>query len=127
MEKRLAEHHFPHTVETHLYPYISHYLLPMKLATTWIFKTERKNKEGCAKDRADAWKDTLNFWIKSGKAERIFLKRRFPGKGRRFILMETWIISERLSASFVYNIIEMAKTTRQTGEGGIRLWNSKKP
>lgn len=61
MEKQLADHNFAYPVETHIYPHISHLIVPIKPYSTKMFRAERKNPEGCAQDRIDLWNDTLRF------------------------------------------------------------------
>lgn len=61
MEKQLSDHNFAYPVETHIYPHISHLILPLKPYSTKLFRAERKDPEGCAQDRIDSWNDTLRF------------------------------------------------------------------
>lgn len=61
MEKQLSDHNFAYPVETHIYPHISHLILPLKPYSTKLFRAERKDPEGCARDRIDSWNDTLRF------------------------------------------------------------------
>ena len=58
---QLKEHAFLHRFESHIYPHLGHFILPVRPYSSALFMSERKYKKECAKERKQSWEDTLAF------------------------------------------------------------------
>ena len=58
---QLKEHAFPHRFESHIYPHLGHFILPVRPYSSALFISERKYKKECAAERKRSWEDTLAF------------------------------------------------------------------
>ena len=58
---QLKEHAFLHRFESHIYPHLGHFILPVRPYSSALFISERKYKKECAKERKQSWEDTLAF------------------------------------------------------------------
>lgn len=59
--QQLQEHQFPYRFESHVYPHLGHFILPVRPYTSSLFVSERKYKKECAEERKQSWEDTLAF------------------------------------------------------------------
>ena len=58
---QLEAHGFPHRFESRVYPYLGHFILPVRPYSSALFRSERKYKKECAAERKQSWEDTLAF------------------------------------------------------------------
>ena len=58
---QLQAHSFAHRFESHVYPHLGHFILPLRPYSSALFISERKYKRECAAERKQSWEDTLAF------------------------------------------------------------------
>lgn len=61
MALRLADHDFPHYRESHIYPHLGHYVLPVRIGNAGRYLCERRFPAECEEERRQSWTDTLTF------------------------------------------------------------------